>query len=74
MLGRIGPETLELREAARFPNSVVHLPDGLHWDLVGLFQHALEGLAAAVRETRGDGGLTSLGVDSWAVDYGLLRG
>ena len=74
MLGRIGPDTLELREAARFPNSVVHLPDGLHWDIVGLYEHAVNGLATAVRETRDDGGLTSVGIDSWAVDYGLLRG
>ncbi|WP_328821842.1 rhamnulokinase [Nesterenkonia haasae] len=74
MLGRVGPETLELKEAARFPNSVVHLPDGLHWDVLGLYEHAVQGLAAAVRETRDDGGITSIGIDSWAVDYGLLKG
>lgn len=73
MLGRVGPETLELKEAARFPNSVVHLPDGLHWDIVGLYEHAVNGLAAAVRETQADGGITSVGIDSWAVDYGLLK-
>lgn len=74
MLGRIGPETLELHEAARFPNHVVDLPDGLHWDIVGLYQQALNGLTEAVGKTRGDGGIASVGIDSWAVDYGLLRG
>lgn len=74
MLGRIGPETLELIQAARFPNGTVALPDGLHWDIVGLYQHALNGLAEAVRQTRDTGGLASVGIDSWAVDYGLLKG
>ncbi|WP_300342596.1 rhamnulokinase family protein [Nesterenkonia sp.] len=74
VLGRIGPDTLQIREAARFPNGAVPLPDGLHWNLVGLYAHALDGLAAAVRETGEDGGLASVGIDSWAVDYGLLSG
>ncbi|GAA4834252.1 rhamnulokinase family protein [Garicola koreensis] len=71
--GRIGPETLELHETARFDNGAVPLPDGLHWNLVGLYSHALNGLAAAAHRTRDDGGLASVGIDSWAVDYGLLR-
>lgn len=75
MLGRIGADTLELHEAARFPNHVVDLPDGLHWDIVGLYQQAVNGLTEAVGKTRGaGGGLASVGIDSWAVDYGLLRG
>lgn len=71
--GRIGPDTLELHEAARFHNGAVPLPDGLHWNLVGLYAQALDGLAAAAHRTRNDGGLASVGIDSWAVDYGLLR-
>ncbi len=74
VLGRIGPDRLELREAARFPNGVVDLPDGLHWNMVGLYDHALHGLAAASRQAQGNGGLVSAAVDSWAVDYGLLAG
>ncbi|GGE57375.1 rhamnulokinase [Nesterenkonia cremea] len=79
VLGRVGPDTLELAEAARFGNGVVPLPDGLHWNLVGLYEQALAGIAAAqqtvVREAgAGSGaGLASVGIDSWAVDYGLLR-
>lgn len=73
VLGRIGPDQLEFREAARFPNGVVDLPDGLHWNMVGLYEHVVAGLGAAVRESAHDGGLASLAVDSWAVDYGLLR-
>lgn len=73
--GRIGPDTLQLHETARFPNGVVPLPDGLHWNLVGLYTHALNGLADAAQLAHNDGaGLASVGIDSWAVDYGLLKG
>src|SRR5699024_2547947 len=70
--GRIGPDTLQLHQTARFSNGAVPLPDGLHWNLVGLYAHGLNGLASAVHQTRNEGGLASVGIDSWAVDYGLL--
>ncbi|WP_022872958.1 rhamnulokinase [Nesterenkonia alba] len=75
VMGRIGPDTLELHEAARFANGPVDLPDGLHWNLLGLYENALAGLSSAVRQAASDGtGAVSIGIDSWAVDYGLLRG
>ena len=43
--------------------------DGLHWDVEALVDHAIAGLATAYAE----GPLASIGVDSWAVDYGRLR-
>ena len=71
MVGEVGGDRLALRAVARFPNGAVRLGDGLHWDVVRLWSAVLDGLGTAVRET--DGGLASVGVDSWAVDYGLLR-
>ncbi|MEU4112059.1 rhamnulokinase family protein [Streptomyces sp. NPDC027717] len=68
MVGRVGPGTLRLTEAHRFPNRPVRLPGGLHWDVLGLYAGVLDGLRAAGREAR----LTSVGIDSWAVDHGLL--
>ena len=70
MIGRVGPGELSLSAVARFPNGPVERPDGLHWDIDALHDHVVDGLAAAVRE---DPGVASVGVDSWAVDYGLLR-
>ncbi|MEU5366496.1 rhamnulokinase family protein [Streptomyces sp. NPDC005925] len=70
MVGRVGPGTLELTEAHRFPNRPVRLPEGLRWDVLGLYAGVLDGLRAA-GELCG-GRLDSAGVDSWAVDYGLL--
>lgn len=69
MVGRAGHGTLELTEAARFPNVPVRVGGTLHWDVLRLYQDVLDGLRAAGRTA---GPLDSVGVDSWAVDYGLL--
>jgi rhamnulokinase len=65
MVGRVGPDSLELTEAHRFPNRPVRVPEGLRWDVLGLYGGVLDGLRAA-------GQVDSVGIDSWAVDYGLL--
>ncbi len=71
VVGRVGPDVLSVETVARFPNGPVAKPDGLHWDLPALFRHSLAGLRSL---TGSSTGLASIGVDSWAVDYGLLRG
>lgn len=65
MVGRVGPGSLELTEAHRFPNRPVRVPEGLRWDVLALYAGVLDGLRAAGR-------VDSVGIDSWAVDYGLL--
>ncbi len=65
IVGRVGAGTLDILEAHRFPNTPVLLPDGLHWDIVGLYREILTGLRSA-------GPVASAGIDSWAVDYGLV--
>ncbi|MDR8018946.1 rhamnulokinase [Nesterenkonia aerolata] len=72
VLGRIGRGEVELRETARFRNGPVRLPDGLRWNILGLYDNILSGLGQAHRMARADGGLVSAAIDSWAVDYGLL--
>lgn len=70
MIGRVGDGVLSLESAARFPNGPVAGADGWHWDFTALFAHVLAGLAEA---TNREPALASIGIDSWAVDYGLLR-
>jgi rhamnulokinase len=74
MVGSVGGPadggTVRLTEVARFPNTPVRVQGTLHWDILGLYQGILDGLRTAAR----DGALASVGVDSWAVDYGLLDG
>jgi rhamnulokinase len=71
MVGEVDRDHLRLRAVARFGNEPVRLPDGLHWNVVELYRQALLGLRAAVASSSS---LASVGVDSWAVDYALLRG
>lgn len=70
VLGEVGPGVLRSQAVARFGNDPVRLPDGLHWNIVELYRCALDGLRVAQQRS---GGLASVGIDSWAVDYGLLR-
>jgi rhamnulokinase len=70
MLGHVGPNELSLTAIARFPNGPVEANGELHWDITRLYRCVLDGLAAAQREERD---VRSIGVDSWAVDYALLR-
>jgi rhamnulokinase len=81
ILGRVipgdaldGSQTrVELHEVTRFPNGPVEVDGTLHWDILRLHQGILDGLRAAVRETQARGEVFGgVGIDSWAVDYGLL--
>ncbi|MGK5680593.1 rhamnulokinase [Actinoplanes sp. URMC 104] len=65
MAGRVGPGTVELTETHRFANEPVRAGGTLHWDILALHRGVLEGLRRA-------GPVDSIGIDSWAVDYGLL--
>ncbi|MCJ1709462.1 rhamnulokinase family protein [Microbacterium sp. VKM Ac-2923] len=69
MIGRVGEGVLELEQVARFPNGPVERADGWHWDVDALWGHVREGLAEARRR---EPSIESVGIDSWAVDYGLL--
>lgn len=68
--GHLGQDRLELTEVARFAHHPVRLPDGLHSDVVGLYQAMLEGLAGLAGAT--DGRPLWVGIDGWGVDYGLI--
>jgi rhamnulokinase len=71
LLGYVGHDELRLTDVARFKNSPVRTLDGLHWSILELYRDVVEGLAAAVRQ---EPQLAGIGIDSWAIDYGLLRG
>ena len=70
MLGHVGPDVLEAQAVARFPNTPVRTRDGLHWSVTTLYGSITAGLRDAVRRAPD---LASIGIDSWAVDYALLR-
>jgi rhamnulokinase len=67
-LGRFDGSRIELDLAHQFSNEPVWLPDGLHWDVVGLFSEVVRGLGAAAEGRP----LAGVGIDSWGCDYALL--
>ncbi len=70
ILGRWDGDRLHLSEIHRFSNSPVRLPDGLHWDILRLWNDVVTGIGKAVKETGGP--LAGIGLDTWGVDFGLL--
>ncbi|HEY0240146.1 MAG TPA: FGGY family carbohydrate kinase, partial [Friedmanniella sp.] len=67
--GVVDDGRIELHTVHRFPNAAVRVDSRLRWDLSGLFAEVLTGLDLLGQRF---GGVTSIGVDTWAVDYGLL--
>jgi rhamnulokinase len=64
---------LEVEMLHRIPNGPVPIRGGLYWDIVGLWRESLEGLKRAGQRAHERGEIiSSIGVDSWAVDYALL--
>jgi rhamnulokinase len=65
----VDPDVLELDEVHRFPNGGVRAADGsLRWDIERIHDEVLTGLRMAAEQGPVDG----IGIDSWAIDYGLL--
>ena len=72
ILGRVSGGSAEHEVVHRYPNGVVEIYGGLRWDFDALFAEVLEGLraAATVAAVQGEK-ITSIGIDTWAVDYDL---
>ncbi len=71
IVAKVGQNQLDMRTVTRFANTPVQTIDGLHWNVLELYRCALAGLGTALRE---EPELSSIGIDSWAVDYALMRG
>ena len=62
---------LQTDEVYRFPNGVKPAEGHLTWDIDALLFHVKQGIAAA-KEKYPE--IESLSIDTWGVDYVLLRG
>ena len=73
LAGTVTDGVLHWREATRFTNEPIQVPTDrgprLYWDVLGLWSNMTQGLRSAAHDV---GPLSSLGIDTWAVDYGLL--
>jgi rhamnulokinase len=70
MLGGWDGERIALSELHRFPNGAIEEHGHLHWDAPRLWREIQAGIAAYA--ARYDEPLAGIGIDTWAVDYGLL--
>jgi rhamnulokinase len=68
--GAFDGRLLELEEIHRFENGPVAMGGQLIWDLPRLWQDVVAGLRAAA--ARHGGGVASVGVDTWGVDFSFL--
>ncbi|HEY5563057.1 MAG TPA: rhamnulokinase family protein [Clostridiaceae bacterium] len=62
-------EKIELEEIHRFPNEPVSIGGHLYWDFLRLFHELKIGIKKAKVKYNN---ISSIGIDTWAVDYGLL--
>lgn len=74
ILGRAGSAGVELETVHRFPNAVKEIDGALRWDFEQLLEQVLTGLRLAADRARQSGErVVSVGIDTWAVDYGLVN-
>ncbi|MDR0746096.1 MAG: rhamnulokinase [Mediterranea sp.] len=69
ILGAFAGDKLELEEVNRFPNRLIEVQGHYYWDIYELYRHVVEGLKMAA--SRG-AGITSIGIDTWGVDFVLV--
>jgi len=78
VLGRLADRSIELEEIHRFSNGGVLVPNqrdsppSLHWDVLRLWGEIQQGVILAARKAHTR--ISSVGVDTWGVDFGLLDG
>lgn len=70
MLGTLRNGQLEFHEVHRFPNPPARVGGRIHWDILRLLGEIKFAIGKAAREATDR--LTSFGIDTWGLDYGLL--
>lgn len=72
IVGTLDDGKLTLKEMNRFWNGPTEINGTLYWDFIHLFRNIQDGIALAKKEF--GGGLVSMGVATWGVDFGLIDG
>ena len=72
VVGRFDGRRLQVHEIYRFPNDPVRVSGHLHWDILRLLHEIEQAIGAASHADLGE--ITSIGIDAWGVDFGLVDG
>lgn len=67
--GIVGPDRIELVEVHRFGNGAIGVDGSLFWPIESIMNEVITGLRRLVERFPA---VISIGIDTWAVDYGLL--
>jgi rhamnulokinase len=70
VLGTFDGEKLEVSEIHRFPTGILNLSDKRFWNIYRFYEEILFALSASEKILEIP--LTSIGIDTWGVDYGLF--
>jgi len=70
VLGRLDGDKLSVETVHRFANGPIEVAGHLRWDYQMLLSELKRGIALGCRAA--DGPITSVGIDTWGVDFGLL--
>ena len=70
ILGTYTCPGLQTEEINRFPNHLIQCNGHFYWDIYELYRNIVEGLSIVGQ--RKDIHLTSIGIDTWGVDYCLI--
>jgi rhamnulokinase len=69
ILGIFDGIKLEMRELMRFPNAMMELHGKYYWNVFGLYESLKQGLKVCAEQGIT---LTSIGIDTWGVDFGYI--
>ncbi|HEV3146156.1 MAG TPA: rhamnulokinase family protein [Gemmataceae bacterium] len=69
VLGTFDGQRVNLKDVHRFPNTPAATLDTLHWDVLNLYNEMLTAMRKCAANL---GGVDSMGVDTWGVDFALL--
>jgi len=69
ILGRLDNGRLQMKELTRFPNQMLQIGDHFHWNIYSLFEHLKAALVAVKKEGVE---ISSIGIDTWGVDFALI--
>jgi rhamnulokinase len=69
ILGTSDGSDFEMKELTRFSNQILELHGKYYWDIFGLYKSLKEGLTECAKLGIK---LTSIGIDTWGVDFGYI--
>ena len=66
IIGSIANQTFTLEEITRFPNNLIEQGGHFYWDIYALYSEIIRGLKEVARRGLE---ITSIGIDTWGVDF-----